>query len=124
MSPRLLLCVFLAGALAMLGAPVARAHAFLDHAAPAVGSTLSAPPAEIRLWFTEAIEPVFSSIVVTDRSGRHVESGKAERDANDKTVLRVALSALGPGLYKVAWKVVSVDTHRTQGSFTFTIGAQ
>ncbi len=100
-------------------APVsALAHAHLDHASPAVGSTGPAPKA-LTLWFTEALEPAFSTVEVRNAQGASVEAGKP---AATGTELRVPLKALPPGTYKVIWRVLSVDTHRTQGDFTFSVG--
>ena len=102
--------------------PVAAlAHAHLDHAQPAAGTKLTQTPSEVSLWFTEAVEPAFSSIVVNDAKGAAVQDGKAQGDAGNAAVLKVKLKALPPGAYKVMWKVLSVDTHRSQGTFTFTV---
>ena len=106
----------------ILGTPAALAHAFLDRAQPAVGSAVHQSPAEVRIWFTEAVEAAFSTIAVLDAQGHHVEDGKAKVDPSDPHLLDVGLKALGPGKYKVVWKVISVDTHRTEGDFTFTVG--
>lgn len=97
------------------------AHAFLDHAEPRVGSTVNAPPREIRVWFTEALEPAFSSVKVEDAGGRTMVVADKAVDANDRTVLRVALPPLAPGRYKVVWRVLSVDSHVTEGDYTFDI---
>ena len=96
------------------------AHAMLDHASPKVGSSSPTAPHEVVLWFTENLEPAFSQIEVRDESGALVSSGKARLGA--KNELRVALKALPPGTYKVSWRVLSVDTHRTQGDFSFRVG--
>jgi methionine-rich copper-binding protein CopC len=40
---------------------------------------------------------------------------------NDHALLRVSLASLQSGIYKVVWRVVSVDTHVTSGNFTFRI---
>jgi copper resistance protein C len=96
------------------------AHAMLDRADPRVGSTVAAPPRAVTLTFTENIEPAFSTVRVEDASGARVDQGKPQRDRGN--VLRVNLKALGPGTYKVIWKVLSVDTHRTEGSFSFQVG--
>lgn len=109
--------------LLLLGAPKANAHAFLDHAAPSVGSTVQPAPTEIRLWFTQDLEPAFSSLEVTDQSGKRVDAGDAKVDSNDASELHATLTPLPPGTYKVAWHVVSVDTHRTDGEFTFTVSS-
>jgi methionine-rich copper-binding protein CopC len=101
------------------GARAALAHAFLDHASPLVGSTVSAAPHEVALTFTQNLEPAFSSVTVTDIGGAEVSIGKAAVSGN---TMRVGLKALGPGSYKVHWRALSVDTHTTQGSFTFYVG--
>lgn len=104
-----------------LGAPAARAHAFLDHASPLVGSTVSAAPHEVSLTFTQNLEPAFSSVTVTDASGAQVSQGKAQISGS---TMRVGLKALSPGSYRVRWRALSVDTHTTEGSFTFHVGGR
>jgi copper resistance protein C len=99
----------------------AQAHAMLDRASPAVGSTVATPPKEVVLWFTEQLEPAFSTIEVRGRGGMLVSAGKAQV-GGDKTQMHVALKHLAPGTYKVTWHALSVDTHRTQGSFSFRVG--
>ena len=108
-------------ALLLATAGPAFAHARLDHAAPPVGSTVAQSPKEVVLWFTEKLEPAFSSIEVRNEQGAAVSTGKAAV-AGDRTQLRVPLKSLPPGTYKVIWRVLSVDTHRTQGDFTFRVG--
>jgi copper resistance protein C len=105
----------------LLAAPAAHAHAFLDHATPSVGSTVQRAPAMVRLWFTQELEPAFSTIEVVDQAGRRVDDGKASLDARDATILEARLKPLAPGTYKVIWRVVSVDTHATDGDFTFRV---
>ena len=99
----------------------ASAHAFLDHADPKVGSTITAAPAELKIWFTQELEPAFSIIEVHDAQNQQVDKKDTHLDDKDKTLLIVSLSTLPPGTYTVAWHVVSVDTHKTQGHFEFTI---
>jgi len=112
----------IAAALAVGLLPLAaQAHAMLDHASPRVGSTIASAPKELLLWFTEKLEPAFSTAEVRNAQGA-VVSGKAQADRSDGTELRVPLKALPPGTYTVTWRVLSVDTHRTQGSFTFSVG--
>lgn len=120
MTQRLLRGVFIAAAL-LAGGTAAEAHAFLDRAVPAVGSTVKAAPAQLKLWFTEALEPAFSTIAVTDAAGQDVAQGKAGVDASDSKLLEVAVKPLAAGTYRVKWRVVSVDTHPTEGDFTFTV---
>lgn len=108
-------------ALLWLAPDLAGAHAILDHASPRVGSTVTPAPKEVVLWFTQQLEPAFSSIDVRNAQGTSVTAGKAT-GGGDRTQLRVPLKALPPGSYKVIWRVLSVDTHRTDGSFTFRVG--
>lgn len=108
-------------ALALLfGAPVAHAHAFLEGASPAVGSSLPGAPSEVSLHFTEAVEPRFSRIVLLDKQGGSIATGAIEA-ADGGRRLSVALPPLPPGAYTVIWHATSVDTHRTEGQFTFTV---
>jgi len=97
------------------------AHAFLKDAEPAVGSTVQTSPSEVRIRFTENIEPTFSSIQVFDTSGKEVDNRDVHLDRSDRAQLHVSLPQLGAGMYKVVWRVVSVDTHVTNGSFTFRV---
>jgi len=97
----------------------ARAHAFLDHASPLVGSTVAAAPHEVSLWFTQELEPAFSSVEVNDANGARVDQGKAQVAGN---VMRIGLKPLPPGSYRVRWHALSVDTHKTEGSFSFRVG--
>jgi len=97
------------------------AHAFPDHAVPAVGGVVAQAPAELKIWFTQKLEPAFSALEVFDAKGARVDQGDAKVDAQDGTLLRVSLKPLPPGTYKVVWRVVSVDTHPTNGDFAFTV---
>jgi methionine-rich copper-binding protein CopC len=102
---------------------VAFAHAHLVKSLPAGGSTVKVAPAEITLWFTEALEPSFSTVEVVDGSGNRFDQGEAVPDPSDKKILHVALKALPAGRYKATWRVVSVDSHHTEGHFSFKVGS-
>ena len=105
--------------LALAGA--AGAHAFLERADPRVGSTVKTPPAQVRLWFTQPLEPAFSTVRVLDAAGNQVDRQDAGLDPGNPALLKVSVPPLGPGTYKVIWRVLSVDTHVTEGDFTFTV---
>ncbi len=105
----------------LAGAAGARAHAFLERAEPRVGSTVRAAPAQVRLWFTERLEPAYSRVRVESERGERVDRADAAVDADNGALLRVSLLTLRPGTYKVVWRVVSVDTHVTEGDFTFRV---
>jgi copper resistance protein C len=92
------------------------AHAMLERASPPVGASVTGSPGEVRLWFSEAIERRFSGAEVTGPSGR--VGGRALVSGNQ---LVIGLPHLAPGSYRVNWHVVSVDTHKTEGSFTFEV---
>lgn len=102
-------------------APLAAAHAFLDHASPRVGSTVHASPPQVTLWFTQDLEAAFSTLRVTDKDGREVDRHDKKLDPSDRSVLRVSLPPLPPGKYRVQWRVLSADTHVTEGDYTFTL---
>ena len=111
----ILLLIFVVG-LAKL-----EAHAFLERADPGVGSTIQTSPSEVRIRFTENIEPAVSSIQVFDTSGKQVDKRDLHLDRSDHALLHISLPRLDAGIYKVLWRVVSVDTHVTNGNFTFRI---
>lgn len=107
---------------AVLFAPAAvRAHAFLDHADPAVGSSVPNAPAVVHIWFTQELEPAFSWIQVTDKSGASVSDGSSGVDPGNNQEMDIKLKPLPAGTYTVKWHALSVDTHTTQGDFTFDV---
>jgi copper resistance protein C len=99
----------------------ARAHAFLDRADPKVGGEIAKSPDKLKLWFTQDVEPAFSSVEVRDAGGKEVDKKDARVDDKDHSLLVVSLPDLPSGTYRVTWHVASVDTHKTQGHFEFTI---
>src|SRR5207249_1909700 len=115
------LLLLLVAATVTMFASHAGAHAFLDHAAPAVGSTVHGSPPQLKLWFTQRLEPAFSTVRVLDRNGKQVDKGDAQVDHADGTLLAVPLPQLASGTYRVRWRVLSVDTHVTEGDFSFVV---
>jgi len=106
---------------AVLASTGAFAHAFLDHANPLVGSTVHGSPSDVKVWFTQELEPAFSNLRVVDQNGAQVDNQDKAIDPRDRTLLKVTLPTLPPGKYKVFWRVLSVDTHTTDGTFTFEV---
>ncbi len=106
------------GVLMACAATAAQAHAQLDHAVPAVGSTVASSPGQVTLYFTELLEPKFSGGEVSNASGARVDRGTSV----SAKVMRLSVGGLAPGTYSVKWHVLSVDTHKTQGSFSFSVG--
>src|SRR3954451_23668840 len=95
------------------------AHAKVKQASPEVESTVKAAPGEVIITFTEALEPKFSKIEVQDSKGQRVDQGTAQAVPGEPTRLAIALKPLTAGVYRVTWRVVSVDTHRSEGSYQF-----
>ncbi len=108
-------------ALLIIFAAAAHAHAFLDRAEPRVGSSVAAAPRQVSLWFTQNLEAAFSTVAVQDSTGARMDEGKPRIERN---VMRIAVKPLPPGTYKVIWRVLSVDTHTTEGSFNFRVGSR
>ena len=105
--------------LLLLATAEASAHAMLDRAEPRVGNTVAAPPTEVTLWFTQKLEPAFSTVTVTNAAGQRVDNGKVRVSGSQ---ISVSLRPGGSGTYHVTWHVLSVDAHPTDGSFTFQVG--
>ena len=102
----------------LLSATVAVAHARLDNASPAVGSTVGSSPGQVTLHFTEGLEPKFSGAQIHNQAGARVDTGSSVSGST----MHVGVKSLGAGAYTVEWHALSVDTHKTQGSFTFHVG--
>jgi copper resistance protein C len=102
-----------------LGGP-ALAHARLLSATPAVNSMAMPAPTELRLKFSEGLELKFAKVKVTGPDRKAIETGPAKLDPGDNTVLIVPLTApLVDGQYTVDWQAVSIDGHKTKGSYRF-----
>ena len=108
----------LAASLALAGP--AAAHAFLQSATPPVGGTVASPPTQVEIVFTESVEPRFSAIEVQDPSGARVDAGPVQAGSDGQHLL-AKLRPLRPGTYKVSWRATSTDTHKTRGSYSFTV---
>jgi methionine-rich copper-binding protein CopC len=108
--------------LALSGAGAAFAHAQLKTATPAVNGAVSAAPSEVTLNFNEKLESAFSTVIVRDAVGKRVNKADAQVDKADRTIMRVALDPLTPGVYIVEWRALTADTHKTEGAFVFRVG--
>jgi methionine-rich copper-binding protein CopC len=100
---------------------LAFAHAQLRRADPPVGATVHSPPTQVELTFSEAIEPRFSTVTITDAAGVQVDKRDLHAMPGDAKHLAVSLGALPPGIYTVIWHATSVDTHKTEGTFSFSV---
>jgi copper resistance protein C len=102
---------------------VASAHSFPEEENPSAGATLAAPPAQVAIKYDAPIESLFDSLQVLDATGQDKAAGAPQVSANGYE-LSVPVTPLAPGDYTVKWRVVCIDTHHTEGSYTFTVKAQ
>ena len=107
--------------LTLAAASSAFAHAHLESAVPQPDGTVGTVPATVTINFTEALEPKLSSIRVNDASGAEVDQGDVHINPQDSKQLIVGLKPLRPGTYKVSWKATATDTHKTNGTYQFTV---
>jgi copper resistance protein C len=112
---------FAAIVVSLMGIAGADAHALLDHAVPSVGGTISTSPQEVRLSFSERIEPAFSGVELSTVEGQRITTPTATIDPAHNARLLLQVPPLAPGRYKVTWHVVSADTHRIRGDYVFEI---
>ncbi|TML57258.1 MAG: hypothetical protein E6G18_14635 [Actinobacteria bacterium] len=115
-----LLVVAAAGALALPAA--AWAHAVLVRTSPLPSSVVNSPPPVVLLTYSEAVEPRFAIVSITNAAGQQQIAGSPRRSAADPNTLVVPLHRLAQGWYLVYWRVISVDGHPVRGAFTFAVG--
>jgi copper transport protein len=109
--------------LAALALPAsAWAHAALLETDPSASVTLNSPPSHVALVYSEAVEPRFAIVSVTDAGGTQETSGPPARSPSNPDELDVPLAHLGQGWYLVFWRVISEDGHPVRGAFTFAVG--
>ena len=105
----------------VLGVGEVLGHSGLQRAEPPVESKLKRPPSEVKLYFTERLEPAYSTVRVKDEHGAQVDRQDSHVDASNPLLLRATLLPLEHGAYTVIWRVLSVDGHVTEGRFTFRV---
>ena len=98
----------------------ALAHSFPEKETPSAGQRVATPPAEVVIKFDAPIEKLFAKLEVAGADGKNEAVG-APQISDDGVNLSVKVGALKPGDYTVKWAVVGIDTHHTQGSYTFTV---
>ena len=104
-----------------LTASVAAGHAVLQRAEPRLQSKLTRSPDEVKLYFSERLEPRYSSLRVLNDQGVQVDRRDSRVDRANPALLRATLPPLPAGTYKVVWRVLSIDADVTVGAFTFRI---
>jgi len=103
------------------GGGPAHAHARLVGSQPAADSSVTAVPEVLVLEFSEAIEPDFSRIEVVGPDGHRIDDGIPQGPSGQRTKLVVRLNKAAPGTCTVKWNVLSVDAHKSSGTFRFRI---
>jgi copper transport protein len=117
------LAVTLATLVVALATPAAAwAHAALLRTDPQASVTLNAAPKQIALTYSEAVEPRFAIVSVTDANGRQLVDGPPRRSSSNVDTLLIPVKPAPEGWYLVYWRVISVDGHPVRGAFTYAIG--
>ena len=104
-----------------LAPALASAHGRLESAEPAANGAVETAPSMLRLTFNEDLEPSFSTIKLADANGAAVGNAKAKVDPSDKKVLTLAVPKLSAGTYSVQWAVMTGDSHKTKGTYKFSV---
>lgn len=99
------------------------AHSLLVRSQPGRGATVARAPERVRLWFSERLEPAYATASVWNEAGKQVDGRDATVDQNDPVLLSVSTPRLGPGRYTVRFRVLSVDGHVVESTYTFTVKA-
>jgi methionine-rich copper-binding protein CopC len=105
----------------VLSNPIAAgAHSFPEKESPSAGQSVGAPPSEVVIDFDAPIEKLFAKLEVAGTDGKDEAAGPPQV-SDDGRRLSVKVPALKPGDYTVKWAVVCIDTHHTEGSYTFSV---
>ncbi|CAH2803480.1 MAG: Copper resistance protein CopC [uncultured Paraburkholderia sp.] len=108
------------GAVALVAANSAFAHAHLVSSESASNAEVAAPH-EVTIHFTEPLEPAFSKITLSTATGTPAASAASQVAGSDAKVMHLTLPQLSAGRYTAHWTAVATDDHRTQGDFMFTV---
>lgn len=99
----------------------ASAHAHLVASNPAANAKTAAPK-QLKLQFSEKLQPKFSGLTVTKpQMGDMAAPMKVAVSKDRKSLIATPTEPLSAGVYKVSWHAVTADTHRVQGAYSFTV---
>ena len=113
----------LALCLLLLFPSVSEAHAILLRSDPAQGAVLKTAPTQVRMWFTESLNPTYSTARIFNNSQQRVDQNNAHVSPSDSTEMDINLPPnLPPAAYVVTWRTQSSnDGYIQTGSFIFTV---
>src|SRR2546423_7163687 len=120
---RFLVAVLFAECLALVVPGTSEAHAILLRSDPANDAVLHVAPDRVRMWFSETLNPAFSTAVVESGANQRVDNRDAQIAPGDASEMDVTLQPnLPPAVYVVVWRTNSNDDgHVLTGSFLFTV---
>ena len=110
------------GAVTLASPAAAWAHAVLLRAAPSPSAVVNVSPTQVKLTYSEAVEPRFAIVSVTDAAGGLQTAGSPRRSPANPDELDIPLHHLAEGWYLVYWRVISADGHPVRGAYTFAVG--
>jgi copper resistance protein C len=107
--------------IAAIYAGAANAHSMLVKSDPGRRAVIKTVPKEIRLWFNEKLEPAYSSIWLLDSDGKLMTTEQAKVSGDDRKLMMLLVPTLSAGVYQVKYRVLSIDGHAVESSYTFTL---
>lgn len=115
----LLASPILAGAMLLLSAPHAQAHAIILSSKPAANSQVAQGPVDILLQYNSRIDIDHSRVSLVDPAGKVTALTAAEDSPPGSLATKGATNA--PGQWIIRWQVLSVDGHITRGEIPFQV---
>jgi copper transport protein len=102
----------------------ALAHGYLVRSIPQDRSVLERAPTRLQYWFSEDLEPRFSSLVLRDAQGNVIAEGGVDAANNALLTLSLPPGALADGTYVVELRpAFSADGHAVLFTNVFSVGA-
>lgn len=98
------------------------AHAELLRTEPAAGAVVPSAPTQVRLWFSEPVDPPADAVVVVGPDGVRADRRDSRIVPGDEGAIDVSVNAQVLGTYVVRWRAISADSHPIGGEFQFSVG--
>lgn len=118
----LLLCVFSL----IFGVQKTEGHGYIVRSIPSDRSVVTRAPNTVQIWFSEGLEPTFSTIEVFNQGGEQVDLGDGGVDEQNSAKLVVSLPLdLPQGAYLVKMRpAFTSDGHAVNDTLVFWVGEQ